>query len=121
MLIVINYLSCLNPTAPFGSSIDYRLLTLTTFYEIAVYNTILASNCLLCSTISKVGTVLVRKVGECGLACVGDHSCFSFNIAIQPDNSGHFTCELLATDKYNEPTKLTASGDFNHYSFAVGL
>ena len=32
---VINHLSCLNPTVPFGSSIG--LLTMTTFFETAVY------------------------------------------------------------------------------------
>ena len=38
ILIVIDYLWCLKPTAPFGSSIDYRL-TMTTFFEVAVYMT----------------------------------------------------------------------------------
>ena len=33
LLIVVNYLSCLNPTVPFGSTIDYD-----TFFEIALYN-----------------------------------------------------------------------------------
>ena len=37
-MTVINNLCCLNPTVPFGSSIDYRLSTMTTFFEIAVFH-----------------------------------------------------------------------------------
>ena len=75
----------------------------------------------ICSRTLQINVVLVHKLEDCGLACVNHCSCFSFNIAIRLDKNGHFVCELLATDKYNETSKFVASGDFHHFSIAVRL
>ena len=61
----------------------------------------------------------VHKVSGCGVSCISDPSCFSFNIAIRSDFHGLFLCELLATDKYNASRNVKASGDYHHYSFKV--
>ena len=70
---------------------------------------------------AKVGVELVRRLGDCGLACVNHVSCFSFNIATSSGRNGHFLCELLATDKYNASRSFSANEDFHHFNIAVGL
>ena len=54
---------------------------------------------------------------KCGLRCIGEPQCLSYNLAAHPDSEGLFQCDLLATDKYREKAEdLQASDAFHHYS-----
>ena len=67
-----------------------------------------------------VGSSLVSKVSGCGLSCVDERTCVSFNVAAKPvDNFGHLPCELLATDKYNASDQFHENPDFHYYSIHV--
>ena len=68
---------------------------------------------------TKVGSSLVHKASACNLACVDNPSCFSFNVAAEPDIHGHFLCELLATDKYNSSDQFKENPEFHYYSIYV--
>ena len=66
-----------------------------------------------------VSMTRVQTLTDCGIACVKSKSCFSFNIAIRPDNYGYFVCELLASDKYQKSDDFIFSDNFHHYSIVV--
>lgn len=56
---------------------------------------------------------------ECNFLCVDSPSCVSLNIALSPNENGKFRCELLSTDMFRNPDKLTVSQQFHHYSIKV--
>ena len=59
---------------------------------------------------------------DCTFKCTGDPKCYSFNLAVNPDSSGLYLCELLATDKYRAATNyLLWSSVFHHYSPWVNI
>ena len=68
---------------------------------------------------TKVKLYLVHHVKACGVACVDNLSCFSFNIATTSGMNGYFLCELLASDKYNSTEVFLPLSDFDHYSIYV--
>lgn len=62
-------------------------------------------------------SALVSTVGECGVTCVDNPSCFSFNCAAFLDNVHRkMSCQLLPSDKYNKSNKFSSSPTFHHYS-----
>ena len=58
----------------------------------------------------------VTESSQCAWACVETVTCFSFNVAAQPDIEGRTLCELLPTDKYNASDKFKANSSYHHYS-----
>ena len=56
---------------------------------------------------------------ECSFACLDTLSCFSFNLGAIPDVNDRFPCELLSSDKYNNPDIFVHSRIFHHFSIAV--
>ena len=64
-------------------------------------------------------SVEVDKPSECTMACLNSKPCFSFNLALLPNNKKKLRCELLTEDKYRSPSKLVASQGFHHYSLKV--
>ena len=61
----------------------------------------------------------VIKVSKCAWACVETVTCFSFNVATQPDIKGLTLCELLPTDKYNASDKFKANSFYHQHSILV--
>ncbi|KAL9972057.1 hypothetical protein ACROYT_G018296 [Oculina patagonica] len=66
--------------------------------------------------ITSLGSELVQDGSECGFACLGITSCFSYNLAAFPDINGKLFCELLSSDKYNNSDKFAASAFHHHFS-----
>ncbi|CAH3045923.1 unnamed protein product, partial [Pocillopora meandrina] len=66
--------------------------------------------------ISRIGSKLVQKDTECGLACLQVTSCSSFNLATFPDINGKLLCELLPSDKHRMPNELIHNPMFHHFS-----
>ena len=71
--------------------------------------------------ITSLGSDLVQDGSECGFACLGITSCFSYNLAALPDINGKLLCELLPSDKYNNSDKLAASPFYHHFSITVSV
>ena len=71
--------------------------------------------------VDKIGSYLAHGVLDCGRACVHQLPCVSFNVAAQPDVSGHLVCELLASDKYNSSDQFHENPFFHHYSIDVSF
>lgn len=61
----------------------------------------------------------VDKASECTLACLNNQRCFSFNLALLPNEKKKLQCELLTEDKYGRHDKLMVSKKFDHYSIKV--
>ena len=61
----------------------------------------------------------VVQANECTFLCVESPSCVSLNTALSPNENGKFGCELLSTDMFRSPDKLTVSQHFHHYSIKV--
>lgn len=61
----------------------------------------------------------VVQADECSFVCVDSPSCVSLNIALSRNENGKFRCELLSTDMFRSPEKLTISQQFHHYSRKV--
>ena len=63
----------------------------------------------------------VVQAKECALACVNSYNppCFSFNVAVLPNENGKYRCELLSEDKFRSPNKLNVSQQFHHYRIKV--
>ena len=61
----------------------------------------------------------VDKASECTLACLNNQRCFSFNLALMPNEKKKLQCELLTEDKYGRHDKLVVSQKFDHYSIKV--
>lgn len=58
---------------------------------------------------------------DCAIQCLSNMACFSFNVAILPNNNtGLHVCHLLTTDKYNHPGSFVQSNHFHHYASAIG-
>ena len=70
---------------------------------------------------TKLGSHSVHKLGACGFTCINTDGCFSFNIEAAADVRGHFLCEILASDKYNQSDGYKPHPDFHHYSIPVSF
>ena len=62
---------------------------------------------------------LIKEPRECVKLCVDHSSCFSTNLAVFHDQNGRIMCELLPSDKYNNPNKFVDSAAFHHLSIKV--
>ena len=67
---------------------------------------------------SLLETLQVSSLGECTLECINHHECFSVNFGNRVH--GTHTCELIYTDKFNQPNRFGISQEFYHYNIKVG-
>ena len=58
-------------------------------------------------TVTKISSSLVGDSLDCTFKCINEPTCYSFNMAANPDPEDLYLCELLDTDKY-----LAAENDF---------
>ena len=67
---------------------------------------------------SLLATLQVSSLGECTYECINHHDCFSVNFG----NRVHVThtCELINSDKFNQPDRFAISQEFYHYNIKVG-
>ena len=72
-------------------------------------------------SVTTITSSSVQDTLDCTFNCIGDKRCSSFNMATNPDSSGFYLCELLATDKYRAKTKFHANATFRHYNPWVSL
>ena len=61
----------------------------------------------------------VKEPRECGKLCVDHSPCFSTNLAAFRGQDGKMICELLPSDKYNNPDKFIDNATFHHLSIKV--
>ncbi|XP_067054959.1 neuronal pentraxin-2-like [Acropora muricata] len=67
--------------------------------------------------VTKLKSFVLDGQVKCGLRCIGEPQCLSYNLAAHPDSDGLYQCDLLATDKYREKEEdLEASDAFHYYS-----
>ena len=70
--------------------------------------------------VTKLKSFVLDGQVKCGLRCIGEPQCLSYNLAAHPDSDGLYQCDLLATDKYREKEEdLEASDAFHYYSLWV--
>jgi len=69
--------------------------------------------------ITTIGSELVQSDAECGFACLGIASCFSYNLAAFSDINGKLLCELLPSDKFNNSDDFTSTPIYHHFSIPV--
>ena len=64
-----------------------------------------------------ITSVHVAAEVDCIKNCVENERCYSFNLAIRPDDAGRLMCQLLASNPYgSSPRNLTPSKHNNFYS-----
>ena len=68
--------------------------------------------------VSLLESLQVSSLGECTFECINHHNCFSVNFGNQAH--GKHTCELINTDKFNQPGNFVISQEFYHYNIKVG-
>ena len=61
------------------------------------------------------------KPSVCAYHCVDQERCVSCNVAAAPDRNGNYECQLLAVDKFSQPSGFRQSQEFTHYSKHVRL
>ena len=66
---------------------------------------------------SLLATLQVSSLGECTFECINRHDCFSVNFVYRVH--GTHTCELINTDKFNQPDRFVISQEFYHYNIKV--
>ena len=70
--------------------------------------------------VAKLKSFVLDGQVKCGLRCIGEPQCLSYNLAAHPDSEGLYQCDLLATDKYREKEEdLEESDAFHYYSLWV--
>lgn len=67
---------------------------------------------------SVLATLQVSSLGECTFECINHHECFSVNFGNRAH--GKHRCELINTDRFNQPDKFAISQGFYHYNVKVG-
>ena len=64
-----------------------------------------------------ISSYFVDDKFDCTSKCVGEPSCYSFNMAAYPDSKGLYLCELLPIDKYRATANdLQENASFHHFS-----
>lgn len=61
----------------------------------------------------------VKSPTDCGLLCLQNVSCFSFNVAINADEDGQLRCELLGSNRHRAEVKLIEDPLFHHYGLLM--
>ena len=69
--------------------------------------------------ITCLGLEYVQNDIECGFACLGITSCFSYNLAAFSDLRGKLLCELLPSDKFNNSDKFRDRSLYHHFSIPL--
>ncbi|XP_073249791.1 uncharacterized protein [Porites lutea] len=64
--------------------------------------------------VSSITTSQVSTISECTLECLKHQECVSLNFGKK--NGTKYTCELINTDMFQQPDKLSVSQDFDHYN-----
>ena len=67
--------------------------------------------------VSSITTSQVSTISECTLECLKHQECVSVNFGKK--NGTKYTCELINTDMFQQPDKLSVSQDFDHYNIKV--
>ena len=67
---------------------------------------------------SLLATLQVSSLDECAFECLSHHNCFSVNFG--NGVHGTHTCEVINTDKFNQPDRFAISQEFCHYNIKVG-
>ena len=67
-------------------------------------------------TTTQIAITLSEDIMDCGFA--SKPKCALFKVAVNPDSSGSFLCELLEleADMYYDSGKLRSNASFHHYS-----
>lgn len=68
-----------------------------------------------------LGSYLIVSPELCGLKCIKEPSCLSFNAAVDKIDNGMILCEMLSTTKYEYSERLQPSKMFHHYSIFVSF
>ena len=63
----------------------------------------------------------VSKPSVCAYHCVDHEHCVSCNVAAAPDRNGNYECQLLAVDRFSQPSGFRQNQEFTHYSKHVRL
>ena len=71
--------------------------------------------------ITNIGLELVQSDTECGFACVGITSCFSYNLAAFSDVNGKLLCELLPSEKFNNLNDFTGSPSHHQFRYELSF
>jgi len=67
---------------------------------------------------SFLATLQVSSLGECTFECINHHDCFSVNFGNRVH--GTHSCELINSDKFNQPDRFAINQEFYHYNIEVG-
>jgi len=67
-----------------------------------------------------VGTIMMHDDFVCTFKCFSNPLCFSVNLASSKGTNGKLWCELLSSDKYNNPEAYKGNMSSHHYSILVG-
>lgn len=67
--------------------------------------------------VSSITTSQVSTISECTLECLKHQECVSVNFGKK--NGTKYACELINTDMFQQPDKLSGSQDFDHYNIKV--
>ena len=62
---------------------------------------------------------MVYDVFDCTFECVGNHLCFSVNLAATKGIDGRLWCELMSSDKYRNLTQLKGNKSAHHFFIEV--
>ena len=62
---------------------------------------------------------MVYDVFDCTFECVGNHLCFSINLAATKGIDGRLWCELMSSDKYRNFTQLKGNKSAHHFFIQV--
>ena len=67
--------------------------------------------------VSSITTSQVSTISECSLECLNHQECVSVNFGKKDGTK--YACELINTDMFQQPDKLSVSEDFDHYNIKV--
>ena len=70
--------------------------------------------------VPRVGTFTVYDIFDCTFECLRNPSCFSLNLAASQGDNGKVWCELLSSDKNNNPDDYRGNKSSHHFSIKVG-
>ena len=65
-----------------------------------------------------MSSAAVKDAIDCMFNCLGQISCFSFNL-VRDQSSGTMSCDLLNTDQYRNATLLAGVSGNRHFFFQV--
>ena len=67
--------------------------------------------------VSSITTSQVSTISECTLDCLNHQECVSVNFGKKEGTK--YSCELINTDMFQQPDKLSVIQDFDHYNIKV--